>query len=104
MKIGFLLSLLALSMVGLSGCISHQLDVGHVADVQAIDFANTRFKKGTSCANYLFPGLLGGIPLGGEDRFLNAVQNGRISRVKFTERRRTSFIIFGQQCIDVYGQ
>ena len=104
MKKALLVGLACLSLVTLSGCVSHQLDVAHTADIQSIDFANTRFRKGTACSTYLFPGLLGGIPLGGEDRFLNAVQNGRISKVKFTERRTTSFIFFGQQCIDVYGQ
>ena len=81
------------------------LNTGHIADIQSIDFANTRFRRGSACAHYLFPNdWFGGIPLGGEDRFLSAVQNGRISRVAFTEKRSTNFVIFGQKCIDVYGQ
>ncbi len=103
MKKTFLLTAICLAMFGLSGCVRHELSLAHTTDISTVDFGATRFKKGTSCANYLFPFIFGGLPLGGEDRFLDAVQDGRISRVKFAENRETSYIVFGQRCIDVYG-
>lgn len=100
MKKTLLLCSLILATFGLSGCVSHHLNGGYTTDIQSIDFARTRFKMGSACANYLF----GVIPLGGEDRFIQAVQNGRISRVQFTEDRTENYLILGRKCIDVYGQ
>ena len=99
-----LLGLVCASMIGLSGCVSYEQDVHHTTDISNVNFATTRFKRGTACSNYLFPWFFRGIPLGGDARLLKAVQNGRISKVSFTENRNTNFIIFGQRCIDVYGQ
>ncbi len=100
MKKSVLGAVLLSAMLGLTGCVSHHMNGGFTTDIQTVDFAHTRFRMGSACANYLF----GVIPLWGEDRFIQAVQNGRISKVQFTEDRVENYIIFGRKCIDVYGQ
>ena len=99
MKKNVLFAALVMATLGLTGCVSHHFNGGYTTDIQSIDFAHTRFRLGSACRNYVL-----GIPFGGEDRFIQAVQNGRISKVQFTEDRVENYLIFGRKCIDVYGQ
>lgn len=98
-----------LACAALTGCISHEFNGGELKSVSDVHFQRTNFKKGRACGNYLFPGIIPfigfvGIPLGGEDRVLTAIQKGRIDTVKFAENTTENYIIFGRKCIDVYGQ
>ena len=106
-----LLSAVCVAMLGLGGgCTHRELEAGPLMSLSDVRFAQTRFKKGRSCSNYLFPVQLPfvegytGIPLGGEARTLAAIQDARINKVEFMERTSEWYFIFAKECIDVYGE
>ena len=105
-----LLGLVCASMIGLSGCISRDFVAGELMSLSDVRFTQTRFKKGRSCSNYLFPMRVPfvdgwvGIPLGGEARVLSAIQDGRINKVEFMEETSEWYFILAKQCYDVYGE
>ena len=99
----------AVACLALAGCVSHEFNGGQLKSVSDVHFQKTNFKKGRACSSYLFPVYLpilgwAGIPLGDEDRVLTAIQKGRIDTVEFAEYTSEYYIIFGRQCVDVYGQ
>lgn len=110
MKKTLLLGLLCASIIGLNGCVSRTFEAGELMSLSDVRFAQTRFKRGRSCSNYLFPMKIPfvegwvGIPLGGEARTLSAIQNGRINKVQFMEHTSEWYFILGKECIDIYGE
>lgn len=105
-----LLTAVCVAMLGLGGCVSREFYSGEMMSLSDVRFAQTRFKKGRSCSNYLFPTKLPfvegwvGIPLGGEARTLAAIQDGHINKVEFMERTSEWYFILAKECIDVYGE
>ncbi|MBE6450134.1 MAG: hypothetical protein E7013_05575 [Alphaproteobacteria bacterium] len=99
MKKGLLLSLLALSMVGLSACSVRYTPVLHESNLQNVDLGSGRIRKGTACADtFLFFGPFG------DNGIVKAAQNGRIRRVMIQEQRVENYFVFSRICTDVYGE
>ena len=101
---------MAALLVGLTGCVTHDLVGGELMSLSDVQFRNTRFRHGRSCTNLLFPvrvpfadGWMG-IPLGGQARTLTAIQEGRINKVEFMEKTTEYYVLVGRVCTDVYGE
>ena len=94
------LFLLLAATVALSGCTVWS-PVSNVTDLSKVDFTNSyEFKEGLDCSYSLF----GLIPVTEGARFIEAVQDGDISKVFYAEHDFQHFILFGRHCVHVYGK
>lgn len=94
-------SLLSLIVpVLLSGC-AFSTPITNTTDLSKVDFSNSyEFKQGTDCSY----SLLGILPITSGARFIKAAQDANLTKVHFVEHGYEYYLLFGRQCIRVYGE
>lgn len=84
----------------LSGC-AVWTPVSNTTDLSKVDFTNSyEFKEGRDCSYALF----GLVPLTDGARFIEAVQDGDLSKVIYVEHDYQFYGVYGRHCIHVYGE
>lgn len=83
-----------------SACSVRMVPAVNSVDTTSVDFSDTSaMRKGMSCQDFVF----GFIPVGDEMSLFDAVKDARIRRVAAVEYDVTSYVVFAERCLVVYG-
>lgn len=93
----FLAAALTLS----AGCMYRATPIVNSVDVTAVDWSKvSSMKHGSTCATFLF----GAIPISGSTSLVKAVEDAGVSEVTVLSTRFKNYVLYSQNCLEVWGQ
>ena len=91
---------IAAMALGLCGCVQ-TTPIMNSINTDKIDFSKVDdFKEGRDCSYYIL-GLFGPV---GDAKLTSAVKHAGVKKVYVMDKSSEYFILFGRQCIRVYGE